>query len=89
VWIIPDHVCPISFKDHKIDLEFIERINRWIGETQVKIKAEVAINNQQAHVLNVRIHDYQGNIEALLHPTSEQQVTSYMENELNDHSFRI
>ena len=33
------------------DLKFIESTNRWISETQVKIKSEVAVNNQQAHTL--------------------------------------
>ena len=33
-----------------IDLQFIEITNRWISETQVKIKSEVGANNQQAEI---------------------------------------
>ena len=34
-----------SFKNHLTDLQFIEVSSRWVSETQVKIKSQVAAGN--------------------------------------------
>jgi hypothetical protein len=36
------------FKYHLVDIEFIETVSRWLNDTQVKIKTEVAASNQYA-----------------------------------------
>jgi len=56
------------------DLQFIELTNRWISETQVKIKSEVAIDNQQAHLLKTLVLFYQNKIDSILNPNLDKQV---------------
>ena len=58
-----------------IDLQFIELTNRWISETQVKIKSEVALNNQQAHALRILTTVYQTKLDAIENPNLDKQVT--------------
>lgn len=58
-----------------VDLQFIESTNRWISETQVKIKSEVALSNQQAHTLKNLLTSYQLKIDAILNPNLDKQVT--------------
>jgi hypothetical protein len=56
------------------DLQFIELANRWISDTQVKIKAEVGANNQQAQVLKNLIVSYRNQIDSMLIPNVDKQV---------------
>ncbi len=56
------------------DLQFIELTNRWISDTQVKIKGEVAVNNQQAQALKKLILSYQNQIDSILNPNLDKQV---------------
>lgn len=63
-----------SFKNHLTDLQFIELANRWISEAQVKIKSEVAVCNQQAHVLKAVVSFYQTRIDSILNPNLDKQV---------------
>jgi hypothetical protein len=56
------------------DLQFIELTNRWISDTQVKIKGEVAVNNQQAQGLKKLILSYQNQIDSILNPNLDKQV---------------
>ena len=63
-----------------IDLQFIELTNRWISEAQVKIKSEVANNNQQAHVLKTLVLLYQTKIDSILNPNLDKQVTILIRN---------
>jgi hypothetical protein len=56
------------------DLQFIEVSNRWISETQVKIKGEVAANNQQAHTFKTLVLSYQNQIDSILNPNLDKQV---------------
>ena len=57
-----------------IDLHFIETSNRWISETQVKIKGEVAANNQQAQTFKKHVLLYQNQIDSILNPNLDKQV---------------
>jgi hypothetical protein len=56
------------------DLQFIELTNRWISETQVKIKCEVAIDNEQAHTLKKLVLLYENKIDSILNPNFDKQV---------------
>ena len=62
------------FKNHLMDLQFIEVSNRWISETQVKIKTEVAANNQGAQTLKTLVHTYHSQIDSILNPHLDKQV---------------
>lgn len=56
------------------DLQFIEVSNRWISETQVKIKGEVASNNQQSTAFKKLVSLYRNNIDSILNPNLDKQV---------------
>jgi predicted aminopeptidase len=56
------------------DLQFIEVSNRWISETQVKIKSEVAANNQQAQTFKKLVLSYRDQIDSILNPNLDKQV---------------
>ena len=56
------------------DLHFIELTNRWISEAQVRIKSEVSICNEQAHVLKTLIAVYEIKMDAILNPNLDKQV---------------
>ncbi|CAF0851526.1 unnamed protein product [Adineta ricciae] len=62
-----------KFKYHMIDLQFIELTNRWISEAQVKIKAEVGYNNQQAHVFKALVLLYEAKIDSILNPNLDKE----------------
>lgn len=58
------------------DLQFIELANRFISDTQVKIKAEVGASNQQAQTLKNLIISYRNQIDSMLNPNVDKQVMS-------------
>jgi hypothetical protein len=60
-----------------IDLQFIETSNRWISETQVKIKSEVAGNNQQAQEFKKLVLSYRNQIDSIINPNLDKQVFRY------------
>nr|XP_022323890.1 coiled-coil domain-containing protein 180-like isoform X7 [Crassostrea virginica] len=72
------------FKNHMIDLIFMEKIARWLTNTQVKIKAEVANSNSQAQQLAQHLSDLDRRIDACERPNldkepackKEMQITS-------------
>ncbi len=57
------------------DIQFIELANRWISDAQVKIKSEVAINNQQTHLLKTFVSLYEIRIDSILNPNLDKQVS--------------
>jgi hypothetical protein len=63
-----------SFKNHMIDLQFIEASNRWISETQVKIKSEVAATNHQARAFEKIVLLYRNQIDSIFNPNLDKQV---------------
>ncbi|XP_076092470.1 coiled-coil domain-containing protein 180-like isoform X4 [Mytilus galloprovincialis] len=70
------------FKHHMIDLVFMERIARWLTNTQVKIKAEVANSNSQAQQLAQYLNDVVRRIDACERPNlDKEQITSTQLNE--------
>ncbi|XP_071097132.1 coiled-coil domain-containing protein 180-like [Haliotis cracherodii] len=70
------------FKSHMFDLIFMEKIARWLTNTQVKIKAEVANSNSQAQRLMQHLNDLDRRIDACEKPNlDKEQITS---SQLND-----
>ncbi|CAF1026509.1 unnamed protein product [Adineta ricciae] len=67
------------FKNHMVDLQFIELANRWISDTQVKIKAEVGANNQGAKTFKELIISYRNQIDSMLNPNVDKQTTTLNE----------
>ena len=72
--LIERNLLLFSFKNHLTDLQFIEMVNRWISDTQIKIKSEVALNNQKAQSLKTLILLYQTKLDAILNPNLDKQV---------------
>ncbi|KAI0222951.1 DUF4456 domain-containing protein [Lamellibrachia satsuma] len=65
------------FKHHMVDLLFMERIARWLTNTQVKIKAEVAESNSEARRCFNSIAGLHQRIDACEKPNPDKpQVTS-------------
>ena len=62
------------FKHHMIDLLFMEKIARWLTNTQVKIKAEVAESNTQAQKLVQSLRDLERRIDACEKPNLDKEV---------------
>ena len=58
-----------------IDLIFMERIARWLTNTQVKIKAEVACSNTQAQGLAQHLNDVDRRIDACARPNLDKEVS--------------
>ena len=57
-----------------IDLVFMERIARWLTNTQVKIKGEVANSNSQAQQLAQYLNDVIRRIDACEKPNLDKEV---------------
>ena len=68
-----------SFKNHISDLQFIEITHRWMLDTQVKIKSEVAINGQQAHTLQALVAAYRNKLDAVRDLDLDEQVVLWRE----------
>ncbi|XP_050389125.1 coiled-coil domain-containing protein 180 isoform X2 [Patella vulgata] len=65
------------FKSHMFDLTFMEKIARWLTNTQVKIKAEVAESNSQAQKLSQFLQRLERRIDACENPNPDkEQITS-------------
>ena len=62
------------FKSHMFDLIFMEKIARWLTNTQVKIKAEVADSNSQAQKLAQHLNDLERRIDACERPNLDKEV---------------
>ena len=62
------------FKHHMVDLVFMEKIARWLTNTQVKIKAEVADSNTQAQKLSQFLADLDRRIDAAEKPNPDKEV---------------
>ncbi|CAL1536576.1 unnamed protein product [Lymnaea stagnalis] len=62
------------FKGHLNDLVFMERVARWLTNTQVKIKSEVANSNGQAQNLVRMMDSLEQRIDACQKPHLEKEV---------------
>ena len=56
------------------DLIFMEKIARWLTNTQVKIKGEVANSNTQAQQLGQHLLDIDRRIDACERPNLDKEV---------------
>lgn len=63
-----------KFKFHLIDLQFIEKISRWLNDTQIKIKTNVNDCNAQAKKLSKLIEDFDVRIDACKYPNLDKIV---------------
>ena len=59
-----------------MDLLFMEKLGRWLTNTQVKIKAEVAESNSQAQTLARCLDDLERRIDACQHPNPDKEVSN-------------
>ncbi|XP_076436919.1 coiled-coil domain-containing protein 180-like isoform X2 [Babylonia areolata] len=64
------------FKSHMFDLLFMEKVARWLTNTQVKIKAEVAASNSQAQNLATHLQDLERRIDACERPNLDKEQIS-------------
>ncbi|KAK3581902.1 hypothetical protein CHS0354_024214 [Potamilus streckersoni] len=62
-----------KFKNHMVDLIFMEKIARLLTNTQVKIKAEVASSNSQAQQLAQHLSDLDCRIDACERPNLDKE----------------
>ena len=67
-------LCHNRFKSHMFDLIFMEKIARWLTNTQVKIKAEVANSNTQTQTLTRHLMDIERRIDACERPNLDKEV---------------
>ena len=56
------------------DLLFMEKVARWLTNTQVKIKGEVAASNSQAQTLAGHLKDLERRIDACEKPNLDKEV---------------
>lgn len=61
------------FKHHMIDLLFIEKISRWLTNSQVKIKSEVALSNTEAGKLADYLDTLERRIDACERPNLDKE----------------
>lgn len=61
-----------KFKFHLVDLQFIEKISRWLNETQIKIKTQVNGSNLQAKELSERIRDFERRVDCCARPNLDK-----------------
>ncbi|KAK3730052.1 hypothetical protein QZH41_009552, partial [Actinostola sp. cb2023] len=74
-----DHAGKLEdrFKHHLFDLTYIEKISRWLTNTQVKVKSEVSFSNSQAKKLAVFMTTFDRHIDAVEKPNlDKEQVTA-------------
>lgn len=64
-----------KFKFHLVDLQFIEKISRWLNDTQIKIKTDVSASNSQAKALNKMISEFEMRIDACERPNLDKIVS--------------
>ena len=65
------------FKSHMFDLLFMEKVARWLTNTQVKIKGEVAASNSQAQTLAGHLKDLERRIDACEKPNLDKEVGAW------------
>ena len=64
-----------KFKYHLVDLQFIEKISRWLNDTQIKIKTQVSASNSQAKRLSKLIVELDKRLDACERPNLDKMVS--------------
>lgn len=67
-----------------VDLVFMEKVARWLTNTQVKIKAEVANSNTQAQDLAKMLNDLDRRIDACEKPNPDKEVRNIRWSQRNE-----
>ncbi|XP_075252069.1 coiled-coil domain-containing protein 180-like isoform X3 [Convolutriloba macropyga] len=62
-----------KFKHHMADLTFVERLSRWLTNTQVKIKTEASESNTQSQTLSLLLNKIDRKIDAIQHPSPDKE----------------
>lgn len=73
-----------KFKYHMVDLQFIEKISRWLNEAQVKIKCHVNESNKSAKVISKMVKDFDYQIDACERPNLDKMVILFISYSNND-----
>ncbi len=60
-----------------VDLQFIEKISRWLNETQIKIKTEVAASNRDSKQMSESLRIFEQHIDSLKNPNPDKVVTKF------------
>ena len=55
------------------DLTFVERLSRWLTNTQVKIKTEASESNTQSQTLSLLLNKIDRKIDAIQHPSPDKE----------------
>lgn len=63
-----------KFKYNLGELQFVEKIARWLSETQVKIKIDVNESNSKAKWLNDKVNELAIKVDACLSPNLDKVV---------------
>jgi len=67
-----------KFKYHLVDLQFIEKISRWLNDAQVKIKTEVNASNSKAKHLSKCVDEFQFKCERFEQINMEKNVMNIL-----------
>lgn len=68
--------CTLYFryKYHMVDLVYLEKISRWMLNTQVKIKGEVTLSNTSAQAIASALNNFERQLDACERPSPDKQV---------------
>lgn len=62
------------YKYHMVDLVYLEKISRWMLNTQVKIKGEVTSSNTSARAIAIALDNFEKQLHTCERPSPDTQV---------------
>lgn len=62
------------YKYHMVDLVYLEKISRFMLNTQVKIKGEVTLSNTSARAIANALDNFEKQLDACERPSPDKQV---------------
>lgn len=57
-----------------VDLVYLEKISRWMSNTQVKIKGEVTLSNNSAKAIANALYNFERLLDTCEQPSPDKQV---------------
>ena len=69
------------------DLTFIEKLSRWLTNTQVKIKTEASESNTQSQTLALLLSKIDRKIDAIQHPSPDKENLTAIDLQASFYSF--
>ena len=69
------------------DLTFIEKLSRWLTNTQVKIKTEASESNTQSQTLALLLSKIDRKINAIQHPSPDKENLTAIDLQASFYSF--